>query len=93
MDAQDTVAETESVKIADLRVPKDVIALLAEGKRELFGKVLVMPSVKLKELRDVIAGTFEERMEGKPFYLLTTVSWLLAKKFYICILWVFLCVP
>jgi protocadherin Fat 4 len=72
VDAQDTVAETESVKIADLRVPKDVIALLAEGKRELFGKVLVMPSVKLKELRDVIAGTFEERMEGKPFYLLTT---------------------
>ena len=67
------VAE-EEVKTEDHRVSKSVIALLDEGKRELFGNVLVLPNARLRAVREVVAGTFEEKLQNKPFYLLTTVS-------------------
>lgn len=67
------VAE-EEVKTEDHRVSKTVIALLEEGKRELFGSVLVLPNARLRAVREVIAGTFEEKLQKKPFYTLTTVS-------------------
>lgn len=67
------VAE-EEVKTEDHRVAKNVIALLDEGKRELFGNVLVLPNARLRAVREVVAGTFEEKLQNKPFYLLTTVS-------------------
>lgn len=67
------VAE-EEVKTEDHRVSKNVIALLDEGKRELFGSVLVLPNARLRAVREAIAGTFEEKLQKKPFYTLTTVS-------------------
>ena len=67
------VAE-EDVKTEDHRVSKSVIALFEEGKRELLGNVLVLPNARLRAVREVVTGTFEDKLQKKPFYMLTTVS-------------------
>ena len=68
------VAEEDGIKTEDHRVSMGVIALLEEGQRDLLGNVLVLPNARLKAVREAVTGTFEERLQKKPFYMVTTVS-------------------
>lgn len=52
------------------KIPMDIIQCLEEGKRTRLGKMNVLPSIRLRELRHEITENFPN-LKNKPFYFLT----------------------
>jgi hypothetical protein len=55
---------------AESKILMDIIQILEEGKRERLGKMNVLPSIRLRELRYEVAESFPS-LKNKPFYFLT----------------------
>lgn len=55
---------------AESKIPMDIIQCLEEGKRERLGKMSILPSIRLRELRFEVADNFPS-LKNKPFYFLT----------------------
>ena len=55
---------------AESKIPMDIIQILEEGKRERLGKMSILPSIRLRELRYEVADNFPS-LKKKPFYFLT----------------------
>lgn len=55
---------------AESKLPMDIIQCLEEGNRTKLGKMNVLPSIRLRELRFEIAENFPS-LKNKPFYFLT----------------------
>ncbi len=55
---------------AESKIPMDIIQCLEEGKRTRMGKMNVLPSIRLRELRFDIVDHFTS-LKNKPFYFLT----------------------
>lgn len=52
------------------KVPMEVIKLTESGERQTVGALNILPSIRLRELRQQITEDLED-FKGKPFYLLT----------------------
>lgn len=55
---------------AESKIPMDIIQCLEEGKRTRLGKMNVLPSIRLRELRHEITENFPS-LKNRPFYFLT----------------------
>ena len=62
--------QTGPLTPAESKIPMDIIQCLEEGKRTKLGKMNVLPSIRLRELRSEVAEHFPS-LKNKPFYFLT----------------------
>ena len=60
----------EPLTPAESKITMDIIQCLEEGKRTRLGKMKVLPSIRLRELRFEIIENFPN-LKNKPFYFLT----------------------
>ena len=54
---------------AESKIPMDIILCMDEGKRTMLGKMTVLPSIRLRELRYEISDNFPI-LKNRPFYFL-----------------------